>query len=238
MIPENVIRKSLASRGVEFFYHSRVLNRLVPTVKSCVEHELKGFASVLDLGCGSNSLISDLGGDYYRVGVEGNSDAVALATKSKTHDYIFHADLREADFPEMSFDVVVLLEVIEHMPHEDGRKLIEKAQKWARKKVIISTPNGFWPQGALDGNVLQIHVCGWTIEELEALGMRVSGLAGLRALRRENEGIPKEGVSPLAATLKWKPWQITLAMAAITQIYTYYRPKYAFELFAVWERKE
>lgn len=99
------------------------------------------------------------------------------------------------------------------------------------------------------------HTCNYSKHCLDYILARSSSymttlypLLGIEALLRmlkrslrvdqEPELRPKDGVFPLAATLKWKPWQITLALAAITQIYTYYRPKYAFELFAVWERKE
>ncbi len=48
------------------------------------------------------------------------------------------------DFGENSFDAVIMLEVAEHLEEQKVFEVLRKLEKWAREKVIISTPNGFF----------------------------------------------------------------------------------------------
>lgn len=216
-------------------YRSELLSCTMPTLASLLRRELTGVGTVLDLGCGADSPVQHLRGSYL-VGVDGDHRTVQVARERGTHDEVLEADLMSVAFPAQSFDAVVLVEVIEHISHADGERLLRQALTWSRRKVIVTTPNGFWPQGPLDGNALQVHRCGWTIDELRGLGMRVRGLAGARVLRKENAGGSRSAVTPFAATVRWRPWPVWLAVAAATQVITYRMPRLAFELFAVWER--
>lgn len=224
----------MSSVMVERLYRDSVLARVVPTLHTCLARELKGMSSILDLGCGASSPVAGLT-DGWKVGVEGDEDSAERARRAGTHNEVMCADLRKLHFPRRSFDAVVLIEVIEHLQHYEGERLLDAAMGWARYKVIVTTPNGYWPQGKLDGNELQEHLCGWSIEELLERGMRVNGMAGARVFRKENCGVSNPEVTPFAATLRWEPWQMTMALAAVSQIITYRVPKYAFELFAVKE---
>lgn len=233
-----MVSRSFLSVRIEKLYHNHIVSRVVPTLAACVERELYGMETVLDIGCGPNSPVARLHVGRRLTGLEGDYDAAEQARKTGAYENVVHADLRTIDFPEKSFDAVVLLEVIEHLSRQDGEILLENAKRWTKHKVIISTPNGFWPQGDLYGNHLQRHLSGWTVDDLEMRGVQIKGLAGLRLLRKENKGLPEEGVTPLAATLRWSPWQISFVLAVVSQVFTYHLPKYAFELFGVWERAD
>ena len=92
-------------------------------------------------------------------------------------------------------------------------------QTWARKKIIITTPNGYLWQNGYDNNPLQEHKSGWSVEELEGLGFKVFGINGWKKL---------SGHKGLA---KYKPiWSIILNL---TQKITYRHPKFAFQLLAI-----
>ncbi len=55
-------------------------------------------------------------------------------------------------------------------------------KKWARKKIIITTPNRYlWQDGYI--NSMQEHKSGWTVEELQNLGFKVFGMNGWKNLR-------------------------------------------------------
>jgi len=85
---------------------------------------------------------------------------------------------------ECSWDVVMLVDFIEHVPHNDGAAIIMHAQRIARRSIVLETPKGFQEQAAEEGNHIatpgvpdmfnphQKHVCGWEVSELEALGFR------------------------------------------------------------------
>lgn len=226
---------SLLATAFEALYNSGGGSRIVPTLRSCLMAELDGARNVLDLGCGANSPVASVSG-IRRVGVEGHFDSARLARSRGTHDEIIEADLRFVEFAPRSFDAVVMIEVLEHLEHKEGERLLDKAMSWSDHKVIVTTPNGYWPQGSLGGNELQVHRSGWTIEELQDFGMRIKGLAGARMLRVENKGVVPRGATEFAATLRGRPWPAALVLAAATQIITYRLPRFAFELFATWER--
>ena len=83
------------------------------------------------------------------------------------------------------------MEVIEHMEETEGLDVIKKIEKWARKKVIISTPNGFFPQKIVDNNPMQVHLSGWDTSKMKSLGfLKIFGMAGLKHLRAEIDHIP------------------------------------------------
>ncbi len=77
--------------------------------------------------------------------------------------------------PAASVDTVVLLDVIEHLPKEEGRKLLDATIAIARGQVIVFTPLGFMPQGdtedkdawGLSGTDWQVHRSGWTPDDFE-----------------------------------------------------------------------
>jgi hypothetical protein len=56
----------------------------------------------------------------------------------------------------------------------------------AKKKIIIFTPNGFLRQDEYDGDKLQIHKSGWTVDEFKKLGYEVKGINGWKPLRKKN----------------------------------------------------
>jgi len=104
---------------------------------------------LLDVGCSSGSLLhvaSDLG---YRVtGVEPATQAAATAQNAGFE--IFNGLLHEANFPDNSFDIITLYEVIEHLT--DPLSLVREAHR-------ILKPGGLFLIGT--GNVDS-----WTVTAL------------------------------------------------------------------------
>lgn len=96
-------------------------------------------------------------------------------------------------------------------------------EKWAKKKVIITTPNGYLWQNGYDNNPLQQHKCGWSVDELKELGFKVYGMNGWKKLRGYKGGI------------KYKPLLFWTIISDLTQKLTYHFPNLAFQLFAVKE---
>jgi len=63
------------------------------------------------------------------------------------------------------YDVIFILDVIEHLSKEDGCRLLDLARKHGRH-VVVSTPASHIDQGAILGNPHECHVSDWTAEEL------------------------------------------------------------------------
>jgi hypothetical protein len=133
--------------------------------------------SVLDVACGL-SLKSKFIPAQIRVGVD---------IYDKYFDYIetdvpyvvIKYDVRKLNeiFVPKSFDIVIALDIIEHLEKDESLAMIAECEKIARKAVILETPNGYIPQN-LDilghgGHDYQTHRCGWEPKELQKMGYKV-----------------------------------------------------------------
>ncbi len=215
----------------EFLYHTRTLSRLFRTLPYVLQSELRDCNTVLDLGCGPNSPIASCRSIQLSVGVEPFKPYFEQARARKTHTEFLNCRIEELALPDRSFDAVVLIEVIEHMEEAQALDVLSKAQRWAKKKVIVTSPNGFVPQGAVDGNRLQCHLSGWPLEKLQGLGFRCVGLAGLKFLRRDAHA--EAMTEDLLDSIRWRPRRFWFAVAALSQLLTYRVPSLAFGLFGV-----
>lgn len=166
-------------RLIKQLYYNRLLSRLFHTLVYCLKRELKDCQSVLDLGCGSDSPIKYCN-IAYSVGVDAFKPYIEESKSKKIHTNYILGDITKLNFEPQSFDAVILIDVLEHLEKEKGEQLLEKVERWARKKVILSTPNGFLPQRSIDENPFQAHRSGWIVEEIKKLGYKACGMAGWR----------------------------------------------------------
>ena len=58
------------------------------------------------------------------------------------------------------YDLILLIDILEHFDYEDGMKLLEKCKKCARN-IIISTPKDIGIQNSIFGNPFEIHKFQW-----------------------------------------------------------------------------
>ncbi len=153
----------------------RVVKRLPWTRPSILTKELSPSDTVLDLGCGPQSQLR-ICSISYSVGVELFEPYLQAAKRLGIHNEYIKADVTKLEFKPASFDVVLALDVLDNLDQKEAYELIAKMKEWAKKKVIITIPNGYIPEGALDDNPFQIHKSGYNTEELEELGFRVFGM--------------------------------------------------------------
>src|SRR6185436_1739843 len=78
---------------------------------------------VLDAGCGSGRMMSELAKDGFVSGLDLSPQAVALA-RSRRHPSVTLGRVERMPYADHSFDVVTCLDVLEHTP-DDGRSLAE-----------------------------------------------------------------------------------------------------------------
>ena len=79
-------------------------------------------------------------------------------------------------FLPKSFDIVLILDVLEHLKRKESLKLLRDAEKIAKKAVIIETPLGFIPQNIdiwkMGGDKYQTHRSSWDIRDFEVRGYK------------------------------------------------------------------
>jgi SAM-dependent methyltransferase len=222
------------SAVIRFLYHTP-LSYLFPTSVRRLRSALSGCQSVLDLGCGPSSPLAYVDGINYSVGVEPYEPYVIRSREQKIHDEYVMKNISELDYPENSFDAVIFIGVLEHLEKEEGQQIIDKCISWAKKVVVITTPNGFIPQKALDGNPLQEHLSGWTVKEMRNRGFSVRGLCGLKVFRQEVES--EDMGDDLLVTIRFRPKFFWFIVSTLSVPLTYFLPQLAFDLFATYTKR-
>lgn len=188
-----------------------------------LERHLKKCSSVLDVGCGSDSPLAKINKFFISHGVDAHKPSVLTSRNKKIHNKYTIGNMNQLCkyFKPKSFDAVIALDVIEHFPKEEAYKLIKDMEKIARKKVILLTPNGFYPQDGYDSNPYQIHKSGWSTKDLQKLNYKIYGLRGLKYLRGDY------------ATIKYKPWILWGTFAFISEPLLHLFPNFSYDLFAI-----
>lgn len=104
---------------------------------------------------------------YHRPEWEARIDGVEgfAFYRNPLHDYaynqVYYARIEEVLERLPIYDVVLMVDVLEHFPRPQGEAMIEQALAHARKALIISTPVDPPPQADVYGNSLERHVSAW-----------------------------------------------------------------------------
>lgn len=132
--------------------------------------------------------------DHWRVridGVEGYS-----GYRNPIHDYVYN-EVRygkiEVVLDQVGvYDVVLLIDVLEHFAKEEGEALLRRILHHTRKALIVSTPVAPAHQEQYMGNTLEHHLSVWQPEDF----IRLGGEAGV---------LPIGGDGAILATLRPSP---------------------------------
>jgi 2-polyprenyl-3-methyl-5-hydroxy-6-metoxy-1,4-benzoquinol methylase len=103
---------------------------------------------VLDLGCGNGSLshvIAEKG--YEVVGIEESAQGVSIARNNFPNCHFIRSSIYDLPYSELenSFDIVISVEVIEHLFYP--KELVKSAKRCLKNdgRLILSTPyHGYW----------------------------------------------------------------------------------------------
>ncbi len=104
--------------------------------------------SLIDIGCG-RGIIGAIVRIYREptrlVGIDIFRPYLDFCHKMNVYDELYERDLRKTHLPfdEKEFDVAACIEVIEHIPKENGLKLLKELERIA-KTVIVSAPKVFF----------------------------------------------------------------------------------------------
>lgn len=138
--------------------------------------------SVLDVGCGKGILGAIL--RNYRtvnrlVGIDVFEPCIEHARRH--YDEVLCIDIagQRLPFDDDTFDFIGCLSTIEHFSHDDALTLLQEMTRIG-KHVLVTTPTYFMPQGVLDDNPYQVHMCSVSKKDFESLGYRVRGTGKFR----------------------------------------------------------
>lgn len=190
----------------------------------------KKAKTVLDLACGRGLPIRKIKSRMkieHAVGVDLFKPYLKECQLYKLHNQYLCADIRKLPFKEKSFDVVLALQVLEHLHKRDSWKVLETLEKIAKKQVIISMPIGKSFHPAMDRNELQIHLSAFLPKELESRGYKTIK-AGRKELVDENGGVVNKFDSDF---LKIIIYAINIIIDALTLLF----PSFATHYFVAYK---
>jgi hypothetical protein len=147
--------------------------------------------SVLDLGCGTYG--SPISSQMKALPLERLISVDAHQPTIK----VLHSDIDNAPFAAKqhvcrirdasahvafalpdAYDVVTIIDLLEHLEKEDGFRLLDTCKTIAKKRILIWIPLGECPQGDIAGNPFQKHQSTWSAEDLEKAGFHVEVFPG------------------------------------------------------------
>jgi hypothetical protein len=159
--------------------------QIIPLITSCIPQD--HVESCLDCGCGWGKWAGILRTHIpavmysYIVGVDIFLDNLKYCRDYGSYDDVVQADIRHLPFRVDAFDVIVASEVIEHIKKAEGENFLKVVEKVSKKRVIISAPNGEWPDNPThykNGkvNIYENHKSFWTPKDFAARGYCVHAI--------------------------------------------------------------
>jgi len=143
------------------------LVRLVPVLDAL--SDLPG-GTLLDVGSGALGMVDFLDAERWQVTAldESFGDYGAWVRPPATEATRVVGDVRALPFEDRSFDVVVALDLLEHVPHADRGRALGELGRVARRRVIVAAPAGAEALEA-DRRLARSlrHVPGWLTEHLD-----------------------------------------------------------------------
>jgi ubiquinone/menaquinone biosynthesis C-methylase UbiE len=140
---------------------------------------------VLDIGCGKGVigfLIKTEQKDLaYLIGIDLNLEYLRQTKLHNVYDDLILASAETLPFKNKSIDVVIAVEVIEHLSKTKGYVFLEEIEKIVLNLALLTTPNGFL-ESKTPSNLFEVHRSGWQTEELRSKSFQIFGM-GLKLYR-------------------------------------------------------
>ena len=140
--------------------------------------------SILDIGCGRGIVGAIV--KIYRdppklVGLDIYDPYISFCRNLGIYSAIVKHNLQAFPYPfqRNEFDVVIGLEVIEHLPKSLTSRMLCELERIA-PRVIISTPNFFFKQPLYDDDPFQNHLSRLSIQDFKVRGYNVFGVGDLQ----------------------------------------------------------
>jgi hypothetical protein len=166
-------------RFVKFFQVSRIIAKELEVLSNEIEPDK--IIRVLDIGAGPAKYWNDkVLLDFFckrkvEITLFDATEESGLASPSELISVSKIVGIAPNDldtFGDSEFDLVIALDLIEHLTKEDGYSLLYQLDRLALKSSLIFTPNGFvWQPPSLN-NPFNAHISAWKPRELRQLGWK------------------------------------------------------------------
>lgn len=133
-------------------------------LKQILRDNISDTDKILDIGCGNKD----------KTTLFKKENVVSLDAWEKVNpDVCIDVSKSSLPFENDSFDVIMMIDFIEHIEKKRGIELIEECKKIAKKKIILLTPL-FWTDNAVNvnnpnlwcfGNEFDYHKSLWDVND-------------------------------------------------------------------------
>jgi ubiquinone/menaquinone biosynthesis C-methylase UbiE len=178
-----------SSNWAKFQTRNPVVQHLIDRFYQRLESTVSPLAprSLLDAGCGEGETLTRLSAPECLVGLDVNADAVAFAARRCPRAEVLRGSVYQLPFADRSFDLVLCLEVLEHL--QEPQRAVAELGRVSRRDVVVSIPHEPWFRigSALRGKYLRNlgnhpeHVNHWDRRDLRRFlepGLEVVGIRG------------------------------------------------------------
>lgn len=160
--------------------------------------ELLGSGRALDVGCAKGFQVlalKEMGLDAWGVDI---SEYAVRTAPPEISGKLKVGGCREMDFPDAYFDLVLAMEVLEHIPPTDIVEVVEElrrlSSRWVWATIPSYGPNRFGPDGVVGGKILERYVHLYREDAVD--------FADFRHLTRDINALPIHG-HLITATFDW-----------------------------------
>lgn len=170
----------------------------VPWILAEIRRNIGYHASILDMGCGAGLLANDLALSGHKVtGIDLSTSSLKVAeSRDSTHSVRYQVgDVYKVPFPNESFDVVTVMDLLEHV--SDPQRVIAEATRVLRPGglfffntfsksplawlIVIKGMEWFVRNTPSDYHVYSLFINPETLNEwLEDVGMQIMEVRGIR----------------------------------------------------------
>jgi SAM-dependent methyltransferase len=129
-----------------------------PRLAQWLYRELSSCGETLDIGCGDKW--------YYKY-LKPNGLIAVDAWERAEPDIVLDVGENPLPFPDLHFDTVIMLDIIEHMEKDKGRFALSEAQRTCKDRIVLLTPviwddNGDTKNEFHKPNPYRFHKSLWT----------------------------------------------------------------------------
>ncbi|MDI6874293.1 class I SAM-dependent methyltransferase [Candidatus Solincola sp.] len=153
---------------------------------------------VLDVGCAKGFQVLALRREGMEAWGIDISDYAVSDAPAEVEPYLKVEEYRKVHFPDGYFDLVLAMEVLEHIPPTEIRQVVEELRRLTSRWVWATIPcygsNPYGPDGCLEGKIQP--------DRINYYRKHVVDLASFRHLVRDIEGYPIHG-HLIAASFDW-----------------------------------
>jgi trans-aconitate methyltransferase len=134
---------STAANYLKYQTRNPIVRRLIGNFFDRVRDRIRETrpARIVDIGCGEGALAAQLGTLGFPVDYRGydiSAEAVATARRLHPDRCFIQANLFDASLEVPRPDLIVCLEVLEHLPQPD--RAVDKLASWTNRAALLSVP--------------------------------------------------------------------------------------------------